>query len=134
MSAPRPAIAGWGEGSLQAIENSGGVLPRHLGIEQDTQSTGVHSPKLAQVIDDRIDDDPEIAFLVVLHRSDWDCLLGTGKRRRTDLGHFIGLHRLERGGLLLRRHCALVDLDTVGCKGGYCTLRLRERRGVEERW
>jgi hypothetical protein len=29
---------------------------------------------------------------------------------RTDLGHFIGLHRLERGGLLLRRHCALIDL------------------------
>lgn len=40
------------------------TLSRHLG--QDVASTGVHVDELGQVIDGRVDDDPEIVFLVVL--------------------------------------------------------------------
>jgi len=35
-------------------------------VEENAETTWVHRAKLAQVIDDRVDDDPQVAFLVVL--------------------------------------------------------------------
>ena len=53
---------------LQAVEDSRCVLSRHLIIEQYVQPSRMKSAKLAEVIYDRVDYHPEIAFFVVLER------------------------------------------------------------------
>lgn len=38
----------------------------NIAVEQNTETAGVHLGKLAQVIDDRVDDNVKVAVLVVL--------------------------------------------------------------------
>ena len=51
-------IGGEEEKSSQAIEDSGGILPRHLRIEQDANTPRVHSAEFTEIIDDGIYHDP----------------------------------------------------------------------------
>jgi hypothetical protein len=45
---------------------SGAIVRTDFLVEEDTEASGVHGAKLAKIIDDRVDDDPEVALLIVL--------------------------------------------------------------------
>lgn len=65
-------LAGRCAGSATGRETPA-TCPRHrlllltdLGVEEDTSTTGVEPCKLGEVVDDAVNDDPEVAGLVVL--------------------------------------------------------------------
>lgn len=60
------ALTRMGADGLQAEEGGGGVLSSDIRVKEDARSSWMEVGELGEVIHERVDDDPQVALLVVL--------------------------------------------------------------------